>query len=486
MRLINIVTLKLEEFFDEEIPKYAILSHTWGEEEVTFQDITSAPSHYQSKAGYLKILGTCSQAKIHGLSYAWVDTCCIDKSSSAELSESINSMFVWYNRAEQCFVYLSDVVKSNSELKDLEEEEIPTPKEQLPERVSEFAASRWFTRGWTLQELLAPDNVSFFDSSWILLGHRSSLHRLLSIITRIDDEVLLNPRIVQGPAISAATKMSWASKRATKRVEDRAYSLLGIFGVHMPLLYGEGPHAFVRLQEEIIRSSDDESIFAWDRDDDCLDESGGLLARSPDAFYDGARIVGWSDDNLDDRHPYNLTNKGLRICLPLLEDKERGLYIAVLACRYRNDFRGPIGLRLDSSFAGDHVYEFTSGMGKRIVVVDLAKGTGRSQTIYIRQGSFNLGQRLLRMGHTDTRYHSKCLISSLGRFLLTDLAPAEYWNRAAMTLWVPMRSTVVAGILMSDCLSQSWAIVFGYGKKSSGLEATWVQGSIIVTRVDTA
>ena len=412
MRLINIVSLKLEEFFDEEIPKYAILSHTWGEEEVTFQDIMSAPAHYQSKAGYLKIRGTCLQAKDHGLSYAWVDTCCIDKSSSAELSESINSMFTWYNRAEQCFVYLADVFKGSSELTDLEEAEIPSSKEKLPRRVSQFAATRWFTRGWTLQELLAPNSVSFYDSSWELLGHRSSLHRLLSIITRIDDEVLMNPKMVQGPAISVATKMSWASKRATKRIEDRAYSLLGIFGVHMPLLYGEGAHAFIRLQEEIIKNSDDESIFAWDRDDDSLDEPVGLLARSPDDFDDGARIVGWSDDNLGERQPYSLTNKGLRICLPLLEDRERGLYIAVLACRYRNDFRGPIGLHLDSSFAGDNVYEFIHGMDKRIGVVDLAKGIDRSQTIYIRLENFNLGQRLLRMGHTDTHYNSKCLIPS--------------------------------------------------------------------------
>jgi hypothetical protein len=171
-------------------------------------------------------------------------------------------MFAWYKQAKLCFVYLSDISKETSGLQDLEEEEIPSPNEHLPERFSEFAASRWFTRGWTLQELLAPDNVLFFDGSWRLLGQRRSLIRLLSIITRIDHKVLMYPGDLHSSAISVAAKMSWASKGATKLIEHRAYSLLGIFGVHIPLLYGEDAHTFIMLQEEIIRSSYDESIFA--------------------------------------------------------------------------------------------------------------------------------------------------------------------------------------------------------------------------------
>src|SRR5436853_2406920 len=111
MRHINTKTLKLEELLEEDVPKYVILSHTWGEEEVTFQDMR-APKLHRSKAGYLKIQGTCAKAKEHGILYAWIDTCCIDKRSSAELTEAINSMFAWYQQAVRCYVYLSDVSAS--------------------------------------------------------------------------------------------------------------------------------------------------------------------------------------------------------------------------------------------------------------------------------------------------------------------------------------------------------------------------------------
>jgi hypothetical protein len=257
MRLINTETLELENFFGEDIPPYATLSHTWGNEEVTFQDMQSLQQHH-TKAGFLKIQGTCKLAQQHKLGYAWVDTCCIDKSSSAELTEAINSMFTWYQCSVRCLAYLSDVPTSNSEAIDLRERELPCQKDELPTCLSTISNSRWFTRGWTLQELLAPEEVYFYDSSWNFLGRRSSLPRLLSVVTRIDEDVIKEPKRMHDSAISVATKMSWAAHRTTKKMEDRAYSLLGIFCVHMPLLYGEGDHAFTRLQEEIIRNSDDE------------------------------------------------------------------------------------------------------------------------------------------------------------------------------------------------------------------------------------
>ncbi|KAH8902532.1 HET-domain-containing protein, partial [Coniochaeta sp. PMI_546] len=235
MRLLNVKTRKLEEFFDEFIPRYAILSHTWGADEVLY-------SHVQEggyKGGSAKVDGCCAQAAKDGLDYVWIDTCCIDKSSSAELSEAINSMFAWYRGSVVCYVYLVDLT-------------------------SAFAKSRWFTRGWTLQELLAPDNVVFFSASWSPIGRKLSKPRIrvLTTITGIPDSCLSASSKAFGEA-SVAQKMSWAAGRKTTRREDRAYSLLGIFGVNMAMLYGEGDNAFVRLQEEILRLSDDHSLLAW-------------------------------------------------------------------------------------------------------------------------------------------------------------------------------------------------------------------------------
>jgi hypothetical protein len=163
MRLINVQTLKLEEFFDSNIPPYGILSHTWGLEEVTFQDL-ERPDHVQ-KTGYAKIKNTCKLVKVQSLSYVWIDTCCIDKTSSVELSESINSMFRWYQNAEVCYVFLSDVWSSDE-----------------PE---DLAKSHWFYRGWTLQELLAPTRLNFYSKTWRFLFTRGKLAPTISKITGI-------------------------------------------------------------------------------------------------------------------------------------------------------------------------------------------------------------------------------------------------------------------------------------------------------------
>ncbi|KAJ5116243.1 hypothetical protein N7456_000591 [Penicillium angulare] len=262
MRLINIWSLQLEEFMDHNIPRYAILSHTWGEDEVTFQDMQDADSQKTlAKKGYTKIRRSCEQAReqfttdYFTTNYIWVDTCCIDKTSSAELSEAINSMMRWYENSQICYAYLVDVPPlSNSGL----------------DR-SLFSKSRWFTRGWTLQELLAPKVLVFLAQDWSVLFLRESQSRLISEITGIeasflqlrDKSTTLRASL---SAVSIAGRMCWASKRETSRSEDRAYSLLGIFGINMPLLYGEGNGAFLRLQEEIIKHSDDQSLLAWNWD----------------------------------------------------------------------------------------------------------------------------------------------------------------------------------------------------------------------------
>jgi len=233
-------TLSLTNDLSDDIPQYAILSHTWGsdEEEVTFNDIMKVTG--QHKKGYRKIQFCSKQAALDKLQYLWIDTCCIDKSNNAELSEAINSMFRWYQNAAKCYVFLSDVSKSSTA--QIEGPLRSTWKKELRE-------SRWFTRGWTLQELIAPSSVEFFASDGQRLGDKRSLEPLLHDITGIPVCGL------QGSPLSDFSideRMSWSKHRGTKKKEDKAYSLLGIFDVHMPLIYGEGEEkAFSRLRREI-------------------------------------------------------------------------------------------------------------------------------------------------------------------------------------------------------------------------------------------
>ena len=247
MRLINVDTYKVDEFFGDRIPPYAILSHCWVDgEEVSFQDIQNL-NEAKLKRGFNKIEECCRQAKDDGLSYAWVDTCCIDKTSSAELSEAINSMFAWYSASEVCYAYLEDV-----ESRDAFEKSIDKILVNI----------RWFSRGWTLQELIAPFELVFFTKNWDRAGSRdlfqSAIHRWTGIPPGVlDKSVALED-------IPAATRMTWASTRTTSRQEDEAYCLLGIFDVRIPLLYGEGGLAFQRLQEEILRVTHDQTIFLYD------------------------------------------------------------------------------------------------------------------------------------------------------------------------------------------------------------------------------
>ena len=238
----------LIEFIGDKIPRYAILSHTWGadSEEVTFKDLVKGTS--KSKAGYQKIRFCGEQAATDGLQYFWVDTCCINKSSSAELSEAINSMFRWYHYASKCYVYLSDVSISGSIKNDQFFQGTWEPA---------FQKSRWFTRGWTLQELIAPASVEFFSVEGERLGDKKSLERQIHEITGITTQALQGGPLSQ---FSVNERMLWAAKRETKREEDAAYSLLGIFDIHMPLIYGEGrKKALVRLHKEIKESFKDKS-----------------------------------------------------------------------------------------------------------------------------------------------------------------------------------------------------------------------------------
>jgi hypothetical protein len=230
MRLINTANLKLEEFFDSRIPKYVILSHTWGKSEISFQQ-------FQNGILNNKIENCCRQAQKEGFQYAWVDTCCIDKTSSAELSEAINSMYRWYQQSAICYVFLEDFSELRPERKWWERAETDT--EML---VRQLRSCRWFTRGWTLQELIAPSCVEFYDTHWTHIGTRMNLQKAISAITGIPLPVLTATKAPQ--EYNVAVRMSWAAKRQTTRLEDEAYCLIGLFDVNMPMLYGEGRRAF--------------------------------------------------------------------------------------------------------------------------------------------------------------------------------------------------------------------------------------------------
>jgi hypothetical protein len=205
-------------------PPYAILSHDWGNEEFSFDDLMNGTG--RSKAGYRKIKFCAKQAEQDQLQYFWVDTCCIDKWNLPELSKAINSMFRWYQNATKCYVFLSDVSVSTA-----------TNALQRSTWEASFRKSKWFSRGWTLQELIAPVSVGFFSSEGYRLGDKTSLEQLIREITSIPVKALQNYPLDE---FSIPERMAWASKRETTEPEDNAYCLLGILNVLMPPSYGEG------------------------------------------------------------------------------------------------------------------------------------------------------------------------------------------------------------------------------------------------------
>lgn len=294
MWVLDTKTLVLCEFDPERIPQYAILSHTWGPQEVSFQEMQMFAVTRQNppdkRLGFEKIKRCCELARYQQYSYLWVDTCCIDKKSSAELSEAINSMYGWYAKSAICYAYLSDHSGG-------------TGGSGLGQT---FEKSRWWLRGWTLQELLAPDRLLFYDRDWRFLGNKYDLVTQISAASGIEEGYIQDRGLIHKASI--ATRMSWACKRQTTRPEDEGYCLLGLFRVHLPLLYGEGRNAFLRLQYEIARHSNDESLFAWHTND----PQSGIFATSSSAFARSGDISPLTTPELD-RAPYTITNRGLSI-----------------------------------------------------------------------------------------------------------------------------------------------------------------------------
>ena len=342
MRLLQTRTRQFGEFFDSQIPQYAILSHRWGDHEVSFKEMRKGTAPHGS--GMAKIENYCQTAAARGFDWAWVDTCCIDKRSSAELSEAINAMFKWYERSGECYVHLSDVEYSSHEL-----------SEGWPSLRAKFRKSSWFTRGWTLQELLAPQNskILFFDANWNEIGGLPQLASDVSEITGIEECYMDFKQssessewvaaLAPGADASVAKRMSWVSRRQTSREEDIAYCLLGLFDVNMSLLYGEGAkRAFYRLQIEIMMKMDDESLFAWTS----KQRLSGMLAASPSFFaHSGDISRGWRGT----RRPYLMTNKGLEFPIPtdhIASEGTTGSMLCFLDCFRDGKEKDPLALHL--------------------------------------------------------------------------------------------------------------------------------------------
>ncbi|TFK79931.1 HET-domain-containing protein, partial [Polyporus arcularius HHB13444] len=347
-------------------PRYAILSHVWEDADhaQSFQDIRAIHARCVLSGEDPRSLATekvrrfCIVAEHDGYEWVWLDTGCIDKTSSAELSEAINSMWAWYRDAAVCYAYLGDVG---------DDDDPRAPG-------SEFRRSKWYTRGWTLQELIAPHLVVFLSHRWTVIGTKFSLIATVAEVTGIDERVLAQTFGGRLTKISVARRMSWTASRRTSRIEDRAYSLLGIFGVSMPIVYGEGLYSFTRLQIEILRHTQDHSIFAWGSIHPDFNASirrysreqalrigkvrsqqpcHALLASSPNDFELSGYIfpvyMGAYTYHFGHRPDWNytLTSNGILITLPLSTDyartpfrhseKER-VYAAALCCMRHNAY----------------------------------------------------------------------------------------------------------------------------------------------------
>ncbi|KAK7216126.1 hypothetical protein V2G26_004129 [Clonostachys chloroleuca] len=307
MWLINAHTHALEEFLSgDTTPPYAILSHMWSRPanaEVSFTEMRHDLPSAQLKPCFAKISKSCDISKSHLLDYVWIDTCCIDKRSSSDLSEAINSMYNYYRDSAVCLVYLSDVDAGGGDNN--------VTRAEILERVSR---SRWFLRGWTLQELLAPRTRHFYDQSWNFIPSGDDLLETLARAGNLSVEILKNQGQIS--KISVGERMAMASRRQTTRAEDMAYCLMGIFNVNMPVLYGEGgKSAFRRLQLEIMSKSFDQTLFAWRAD---IPDSG-LLASSPSDFINTPRLRRWLPDYLE---PFTMTNIGLSMSCYLLDAPE--------------------------------------------------------------------------------------------------------------------------------------------------------------------
>ena len=453
MRLINTKTFEFKTFFDSSLPEYAILSHRWGseEEEVSYKQFRKG-SVPPDLPGLVKIQAFCGLADKRGFQWAWVDTCCIDKRSSAELSEAINSMFKWYRWSAECYVHLGDVEFSDAELT-LKRESEETFWHALDGWASlrdRFNKSSWFERGWTLQELIAPDHIVFYDSHWNEIGPLEQFYKDVAKVTGIDEHYLA-PRSRFRIWPSIATRMSWASRRHTSREEDVAYCLLGIFDINMPLLYGEGAEkAFIRLQTEIMKNSDDESLFAWISDQ----SHSSLFAGRPSYFANSGDIAVPPHRRGISRPPYSTTNRGLEIALPKkhLQLSQDDKFVRLfLRCGRRTDPSGQL-IPHRSMRALYVELKFKSGLGVRTncaalretstyQIHHLDKDLAQNERIYVSKPISHLQNFI---DSALTRNHDRTSSITVTQLILAEEKKLEWdqqWSSDAQRASLPPQDT---------------------------------------------
>ncbi|KAI1858379.1 uncharacterized protein JN550_012744 [Neoarthrinium moseri] len=488
MRLLDVTTLQMADFFGVDVPRYAILSHTWGREEVSYQDMLQGRhSQVLGKKGASKIQAACLRARRDDLHYVWIDTCCIDKTSSAELSEAINSMFAWYKRATVCYAYLDDVNADLNQYAHIQVDTAPTPKELDQIIESDFARSRWFTRGWTLQELIAPQNLKFYGADWKYIGEKKSMAGILSHITGVEERILAGR--MQLNRVSVAQKLSWASSRVTTRVEDMSYCLLGIFDINMPLLYGEGSRAFERFQEEIARTTNDQSLFAWETTGY---DHGSLLAPDISCFSRAGKIITW--DRLEDSGPFAFTNSGLEIRLPSLSvGTDPTKRSAILACPSARIFR-------------------IASQSHRLAVVDIkAAEKAELRDVFI----LRMPSSTVEEGFSTSQESVKIWVrlevdnnaTTAPEFEVVDSFPPQFWNRETLTFWMRKENRVQGAVHLLSKDGDEFVIAVGFTRTKtrfsiSSFSSQWVhimpvderltleqlchQASIVQFGVDTA
>ncbi|EUC33050.1 hypothetical protein COCCADRAFT_37078 [Bipolaris zeicola 26-R-13] len=497
MRLIDTRTLELGWFNDNEIPAYAILSHTWGSDEVSHQEYvwinrarklsasslpaslsqneqhaqtslmlalemmirgnsgalsgTMSESDLMKRVGYSKIINAAEQARGQGCNYLWVDTCCIDKTSSAELQEAINSMYRWYRDAEVCIVYLSDIAKNHGDFRTASE----------IARCA-FANSRWTQRGWTLQELIAPVVCRFYLQDWTLMGEKVEFLKELSDVTNIPVHILEDSRSLS--EVSVAERMSWAAHRQSTRIEDVAYSLLGIFDIHMPLLYGEGEKAFIRLQEEVLKTTDDYSLFSWRANESRQSTYRGLLARSPAEFQHCHSI---ERESVMSTFPIASTPIGLCVQLEFLPDaKDKSRVLAMI--RSSNSMSQRLAIALKYLDGGMQYARVDAGT---LTAID-DWPTGQLKTIYVRQKlsippSFTTTD--FKCFHIQRRISNQ--ITPAVRII--SVTPRPAWDEASHELRIPENVTEFWGALLLRVQSATYAhslnypVAFGFNRATS-------------------
>ncbi|QYS98748.1 ANK_REP_REGION domain-containing protein [Trichoderma simmonsii] len=484
MRLINVKTFKLEEFLDYQAPPYAILSHTWGDdsEELSFRDVEDGNIN-KLGIGSVKFRGCCRQAAEDSLGYAWIDTCCIDKTNLVELSEAINSMFRWYQRASICYAFLSDVPSDD----------------HFKQKSSKFRRSRWFQRGWTLQELLAPKTMRFYGAispsdthsgqafvdtnlvqEWHLLGNKGNMSTTIASITGIPRHYLLG--ITALHTASVAQRMSWAAHRDTKRKEDLAYCLLGIFNITMPMIYGEGgEQAFFRLQEQIMKVTRDDSILAWGlgTDDSSTSDTGNItagriVAKGPADFTHSGNIVR-RDQTLKYTSSVDMSGGSIRAHLPL-HTTLTGEIIGLLSCGPENNPQQVVGIPLIELSVGSSG-EYARPRGYEISLYPTTVAATKPKPIRIKHD--NQENVPVDVGGLFFHYEDDDFTDI--SLKIVDVAPRSYWDeeRALITSTPITQDGAVGQILIrlrhDTQDSKDFVVILEYKKESSDtLVKCWV------------